>query len=389
MNYPLQEASSKKNISHVELDGFDMRDWLSPRRLTMVMWDYAFLTRHMKGDAFEDYDKVLKEALERGYNTIRIDPMPQTIDLNRPEDIICRPALAEQPLHPWDRHEAFEGPAGIWLIEFMSKLQSLDLNYCLSAWNMQPFRDGWQASSLSEIMEKWRIMLRQWKKRFGFEKCVYVDLANEFPYFLNGHMQNTIKNCGGRWTRQWNDFIKQEVATCLRALRLEFPELRFMVSLHGDVRWIDLELELDVMDIHFYSDADPRFNDRTLFDKNAGEFFINDELYKDFSDRCLKSHRSMAPMYRACQRSKLAAFSEWSIRSGVPLVTTESWASWFYCDHPDLDWSWLLEWAEWSVEDAHDFHMWGWTPHNYCQPQFRNWRDARWHRRLTERFLKS
>jgi len=33
--------------------------------------------------------------------------------------------------------------------------------------------------------------------------------------------------------------------------------------------------------------------------------------------------------------------------------------------------------------------MWGWTPHNYCQPQFANWRDIRWHRRLTERFLRS
>jgi hypothetical protein len=97
----------------------------------------------------------------------------------------------------------------------------------------------------------------------------------------------------------------------------------------------------------------------------------------------------MKYMYRARQRAKLAAFAEWAERTGAPLTTSESWASWYYIDSPDLDWKWLLEWAEWSVEDAIDFKMWGWTPHNYCQPQFENWRDVEWHRRLTERFLNS
>jgi hypothetical protein len=94
-------------------------------------------------------------------------------------------------------------------------------------------------------------------------------------------------------------------------------------------------------------------------------------------------------MYRASQRSKLASFAAWSAHNGIPLVTTESWACWFYRDNKALDWSWLLEWAEWSLEDAIEYGMWGWTPHNYCQPQFENWKDARWHRRLTDRFLRS
>ena len=69
--------------------------------------------------------------------------------------------------------------------------------------------------------------------------------------------------------------------------------------------------------------------------------------------------------------------------------TSESWAAWYYYDSPDLDWGWLLEWASWSVEDAIEYKMWGWTPHNYCQPQFANWQDVKWHRRLTEKFLAS
>ena len=356
--------------------------------MTVIMWDFAFLTRHVKGDSFENYDKVLDEAIERGYNTIRIDPMPHVIDLSAPEKMIGRGPLTDQPLHPWDRSEAFTGPLGTWLIEFMEKLLHRDMYYTLSAWNMLPFVDNWQASSLRDITDKWKIMLREWKKRFGFKNCVYIDLSNEYPFFLNNHLDHTIAQCNGRWTPEWNTLIRDEVNSCLREMRREFPELRFMVSLHGDINWINLDLELDVMDIHFYADADPRFSDRTLFDQHYQDYFVTDEQYADFSERCMLSHAAMAPMYRARQRTKLAAFSEWSREAGIPLVTTESWASWFYNDHKDLDWSWLLEWAEWSVEDAIDFGMWGWTPHNYCQPQFKNWQDINWHRRLTERFLK-
>jgi len=39
-------------------------------------------------------------------------------------------------------------------------------------------------------------------------------------------------------------------------------------------------------------------------------------------------------------------------QTGVPLTTSESWASWYDTGGPDLDWGWLLNWAEWPVEDA-------------------------------------
>ena len=73
----------------------------------------------------------------------------------------------------------------------------------------------------------------------------------------------------------------------------------------------------------------------------------------------------------------------------APITTTEAWSSWYYFDSPALDWRWLLDWSEWSVDDAIDAGMWGWTPHNYVQPHFANWRDVGWHRRLTDRFLRS
>jgi len=386
MDFPSQESSRAKGTKQRQFSGFDMRDWLEPRRMTIIMWDWAFLTRHMKGDSFEDYDRVLNEAAERGYNTLRLDPLPQIIDLKKPETLLSSPD-EHQPYMPWARSKAFEGPAGIWLIEFMEKVLRLNLSYSLSAWG-KIWAGGMEVRNLRDITECWKTFLLDWKSRFGFENCAYVDLSNEYPYFLNGHLERTINEYNGRWSPEWNKAIQQEVNGCLRELRQMFPEVRFILSLHGDTHWIDLDLELDAMDIHFYSDADQRFVDRTLFDKNTENFFTTDSFFKDFSDRCLKSHEIMAAAFRARQRAKLAAFSAWSQECGIPLLTSESWASWYYFDHPDLDWSWLLEWAEWSVEDAIEYKMWGWTPHNYCQPQFENWKDVRWHRRLTDKFLK-
>jgi hypothetical protein len=176
----------------------------------------------------------------------------------------------------------------------------------------------------------------------------------------------------------------------LGLLRREFPELRFTTSIHGDLRWLDVPLELDCLDVHFYSDADPRWTERTRFNVFVSDkLFVTDSWFAELSQRSTKTAAAVAPMLRARQRFKASEFARWAQKRGAPLTTSESWASWFYFDDPKLDWGWLLDWAKWSVDDAIAFDFWGWTPFNYVQPQFAIWRDVGWHRALTERFLKS
>jgi len=366
-----------------------MRDWLAPRRLTTVMWDHTFLTRHMPGESFADYDRVLDETVARGYNTLRLDPMPQVIDLSRPEIVYTQPKSGA-PYLPWSNPNGFEGPAGAWLIAFMEKVLDRRLNYALSAWwgsNITPSLST--PHTIEEGAQAWIRMLGEWKRRFGFEGCVYVDLNNEFPYFLPGQIDHLEEKGGARWSPEWRRVVCEETNAALAQMREAFPDLRFMVSIHGDTRWIDVDLELDCMDVHFYADADPRWSARTQFGPFASRFFKDTSWHQEFSERCGKARDAAAAMFRARQRAKVAAFAAWGVDRGMPLTTSESWASWYYIDSPDLDWGWLLEWAEWSVEDAIDFEMWGWTPHNYVQPQFANWQDVSWHRRLTDRFLRS
>ena len=194
---------------------------------------------------------------------------------------------------------------------------------------------------------------------------------------------------GDAFTPRLISFVANDLNGAMTCLQREFPELRFTASMHGDVRWLDIPVQFDCLDVHFYADIDARWRERTRFKDFMPNFFKENSWHKEFSDRCRLTAQSIAPMLRASQRTKLAAFSAWAEKQGMPLTTSESWSSWFYYDSPDLDWGWLLDWSEWTVDDAIEYRMWGWTPHNYCQPQFKNWQDARWHRRLTEKFLRS
>lgn len=47
-----------------------------PRKLTITMWDFSWYTMTQEGEPYSDLEARFKEAVERGYNTIRICAMP-------------------------------------------------------------------------------------------------------------------------------------------------------------------------------------------------------------------------------------------------------------------------------------------------------------------------
>ena len=402
---PLQVATDRSSHSPASgFAGYDMRDHLNPRRLTISMWDVAYALRHGPGGSFANYDRVLDEAVEREYNTLRIDPMPQWLDFSKPDQIL-EWSDPHQPFMPWNWNTAVKGPAAQWVIEFTEKLlKRSSLHYTLSGWwfmpgspTSPPVPDALRKpANMAEGAEMWAVLLSDWKKRFGFDRIVYVDIANETPYFFPG-LQEQLKRATGEgfeessvFTPTQSSFLANEINKALGLLRREFPELRFTTSIHGDLRWLDVPLELDCLDVHFYADADPRWSDRTRFAEfSADHLFETDRWFREFSDRSTRTAAAMAPMLRARQRFKMQEFADWSVRRGAPLTTSEAWSTWFYIDDPKLDWGWLLDWSKWSCDDAIACKFWGWTPHNYVQPQFANWKDVNWHRVLNERFLRS
>ena len=50
--------------------------------LAISMWDFSWLERRWTGAGYEDWDKVLAELKERGYNALRIDAYPHLVAEN-------------------------------------------------------------------------------------------------------------------------------------------------------------------------------------------------------------------------------------------------------------------------------------------------------------------
>ena len=50
--------------------------------LAIAMWDFSWLERRWPGAGYEDWDKVLDELAERGYNAVRIDAYPHLLAEN-------------------------------------------------------------------------------------------------------------------------------------------------------------------------------------------------------------------------------------------------------------------------------------------------------------------
>ena len=55
-----------------------------PPRLTITLWDFSWYVRTGPGEPFEDLDTAFAEAVERGYNTVRICAMPVPAVRQRP-----------------------------------------------------------------------------------------------------------------------------------------------------------------------------------------------------------------------------------------------------------------------------------------------------------------
>lgn len=47
-----------------------------PRKLTITMWDFSWYTMTLPGEPYHDLAARFQEAVDRGYNTVRICAMP-------------------------------------------------------------------------------------------------------------------------------------------------------------------------------------------------------------------------------------------------------------------------------------------------------------------------
>ena len=115
MTFPLQQSGSSHSRPAFHPGMFDLREQLDPRRLTLAMWDQAFLMRHIPGGIFrrlrpragrDDRARLQHPAPGPPAPATRPGPPGAGLPLGRPANAhTCHGAGTQ----------AGQGPLGAWL----------------------------------------------------------------------------------------------------------------------------------------------------------------------------------------------------------------------------------------------------------------------------------
>ena len=406
-----------KQIEHQEIStapNYDIRAGLCPSRLTIAMWDFSWLYMHYSGGAFEDFDLVTDELVERGFNTVRIDAFPLIIGkLEKADQVVT---IAGDPLRNWgpsdkDReHEVIPE-----LLDFMKVTKEKGISVILSSWGQEALEYPNIKNDFTDRIEFWKAwekVLDLLKENDLIDHVVYVDFDQEFPYFspiapeLNnlgkvksknitsdlhameaaGIAENVSKKL--KWNPVQMKFVREYMNGTLTHFQWKYPELRFTFSLTSyweEVRAMDLKT-FDVLELHFWMTQSERFSTRSGFSSMKKD--RGDHDYKDYMSRIEKSMESVRPMLMKDMYNRLAWTKQWSEEIAAPLVTTEAWGPWWHMDHKDLNWQWLYDWCEEGMQLSSDYQLWGTTPWNYSHPYWENWKNVEWYQKVNHGFLK-
>ncbi|NEW83584.1 MAG: hypothetical protein GZ094_14630 [Mariniphaga sp.] len=393
---------------------YDMRTDLSPKRLTIAMWDFSWMYMHYKGGAFENFDKVTDELLERGFNTVRIDAFPLLIaELTAINQEVT---IAGDPLQNWGATDVDRKHKVInELLEFLQIARKKNINVILSTWNQgcKEFPEIKKGFTTTEKYWKaWEKVLSILKENKLLDVICYIDFDQEFPFFSpfapeidRLGQEKTVETAsslqameaagrvsGGFDKLKWNPaqmtFVRNYMNGSLTHFQHLYPELRFTFSLTSyweEVRAMKLK-SMDVLELHIWMTQSDRFNSRSGFNELTKDRGTHE--YSDYMDRVTKTMKSVRPMLMKDMHNRLVFARAWSEEIGAPLTTTEAWGPWWHMDSKDMSWKWLYDWCEQGMDLAGQYGMWGTTPWNYSHPYWENWKNIQWYKKVNSKFLQ-
>ena len=233
-------------------------------RFSTAMWDFSWATRRSGDEAeYADWDKVLDQLAERGYDNVRIDAFPHLIAADRNGSVIHKFLLLPQRRRfMWGNHKPVEISPRQNLVDFLQKCSERDITVGLSSWYI-PDSTGRrnQVCTPEDYIRIWDETLKYIHDAELLNTIKWVDLCNEFPLDLwaPGAASNifgcrftTLLDVGLRglpWRRRWavsvQDYLTTAVAGLKRKWRPSNSAIHFAIwqGLRS-VHWMYLNLML-------------------------------------------------------------------------------------------------------------------------------------------------
>jgi hypothetical protein len=351
--------------------------------LAIVMWDYSWILRHHHYGEFEDWDKVLDELVERGYNAIRLDAMPQFIASSKDGTIIESFRSIKYGWIPsmWGNDYTMSFRPREALVEFLTKCKSRQLQIGLSSWFMPH-----GTTERNEIFLEEGGLYRAWDETLTFlgnhnllDNVIYVDLLNEYP---NWHGYDWLKNELNKLanTTDKMNFYNHFINNLILSLKAKYPALGFFASLDFGVENMDLT-NFAVADCHLWfqhhgtlpgldavSSLDQGNNDYRVVMNNLKAYWLANK-----------------PALTTWMDGRMRSVSQMAASLNIICGNTEGWGAIFWIDHPELDWSFIKESAEICINLSKTYSNYKFIcTSNFTHPQFKGiWNDVNWHKAMT------
>ena len=374
-------------------------------RIAITMWDFSWLLRRQGSESeYADFDKVLDELVERGYNGVRIDAFPHLISYledskDRKDEFTILPQTYSLQ---WGSRSNVTTSIKPQLIEFMSKCRDRELRVALSTWFVPDtlnLRDT--IHTPQDFAHVWKTTLK-FLEREGFSDIIeYVDICNEFPFagwspcaykkIFNTSTSNILP-----YFIPWSERAKSQaqiyIDEVVQALKQEFDyNLTFSsMRLPRKEESIDYS-KCDILEVHVW------LSDTVAFGLLSGALLSTAQLPFGAS-----IHSYLAPyLYPVLRKmwiqqldSHMQDVADIAHRLNKPLYCTEGWATTMYGTpttyHNHQKWSWIKDICEEGVKLAISKGWHGICTSNFSQPHFEAiWQDVKWHKRLNSQIRAS
>ncbi len=379
--------------------------------LAIAMWDYSWILRHHRYGEFENWDKVLEELAIRGYDSIRIDAMPQFIasDTNGKTETEFRSIKDGWEPALWGNDYTMSFRPREALLEFLPKCEKYGIKVGLATWFMR------HGTNRHDIFMEEGGLLRAWDETLAFlqshdllANVLYVDLLNEYPawhgydwlknemnirsdikqFKLNNPDANlpNLKKSKKKGNPLQQLFYNNFINSIIKPLKEKYPDLDFFASLDSSTNLDHIDLSnFKALDYHVWFHhtgnipymAEIHSKDQTLNYRN-----INTKI-----NNYWKNNRSSLIKW---MDNRISAISKTAAKNNLVCGNTEGWGPIFWYDHPELGWEWVKESADICVDLAlkHDNYKFICTS-NFTHPQFKGiWENVKWHQQITARITK-
>ena len=373
-------------------------------RLAITMWDFSWLTRRVPPeDEYQNWDMVLDELAERGYNCVRIDAFPHLIARDKNGRISEEFEILPQPKSfPWGAHQPVKVKPREALLEFIQKCRERKIKLGLSSWfNDDTTHRRKEIKSPQDYARIWSETLELLEKNHLLEQIVWVDLCNEFPLsvWAPGAYQEITRATRlpplpGFYTKKQKQYLGEFFQSAILPLKKRWSKIKFCFSFCGselfDLTEIDLA-SFDLIEAHIWLAQSISFNLLT------GHYLTLLHLSPGYYlERALapRTYQGFESYWKKWLEQRMKNWALLSKKKNLALFTSEGWGPINYRDSSSAqdskEWNWVKEVCAFAVEKAIELGWKGICTSNFTAPQFPGiWQDKKWHQTLTRTILSA